>query len=117
MFKQSITAAILGSALVVSGCNTVEGAGQDIQDTGRAIERAARMSQADKDMTKTIVNKINQDAELAGLSVNVSTSKSIVSLSGSVESRQQRSTLVNIARSTSGVKSVNDRLQINQIKS
>lgn len=32
---------LLSSAALLSGCNTVEGAGQDLRAGGRAIERAA----------------------------------------------------------------------------
>ena len=33
--------ALLAFALVAMGCNTVEGAGQDIKATGQAVEKAA----------------------------------------------------------------------------
>jgi len=32
----------LAAALVLSGCNTVEGVGKDIKQGGQAIERAAK---------------------------------------------------------------------------
>jgi entericidin B len=32
---------ILGVALMVTGCNTIEGAGKDIKATGGAIEKSA----------------------------------------------------------------------------
>lgn len=32
---------LLASAALLSGCNTTEGIGQDVQSGGRAIERAA----------------------------------------------------------------------------
>lgn len=30
------------SSLAVTGCNTVEGAGEDVQSAGRSVERAAQ---------------------------------------------------------------------------
>jgi len=36
------TAALLAIAFVLAGCNTVRGAGQDIQRAGNAIEDAAK---------------------------------------------------------------------------
>jgi predicted small secreted protein len=35
---------LAGFALVVAGCNTVEGLGQDVQAGGKAIEKAADKS-------------------------------------------------------------------------
>ncbi len=35
-------AALLAACFVLAGCNTVKGAGQDIQRAGQAIENAAR---------------------------------------------------------------------------
>lgn len=44
--KKIITAAVISvlslSLLVLSGCNTVQGAGKDIVNTGKAIEKASR---------------------------------------------------------------------------
>jgi predicted small secreted protein len=37
----AMTVAALVLALGFAGCNTVEGAGQDIKSTGKAIERTA----------------------------------------------------------------------------
>jgi predicted small secreted protein len=34
--------ALLAAAFVLAGCNTVRGAGQDIQKAGNAIENAAK---------------------------------------------------------------------------
>jgi entericidin B len=42
MLKQiAALAALAGLALVVAGCNTIEGAGKDVKATGQAIEKAA----------------------------------------------------------------------------
>jgi predicted small secreted protein len=37
-------AAILGVAVMVAGCNTIEGAGKDIKAAGGGIEKAAAKS-------------------------------------------------------------------------
>jgi len=39
--RQFITAALLAGSLVLAGCNTIEGAGEDIQSAGNAVEDAA----------------------------------------------------------------------------
>ncbi|NCC22761.1 MAG: entericidin A/B family lipoprotein [Alphaproteobacteria bacterium] len=37
-----LTTTLIGTALVLSACNTVEGVGKDIQKAGQAIEDAGR---------------------------------------------------------------------------
>lgn len=41
MSKKIIAAMLLSSALILSACNTVEGAGKDVQSAGKAVEKAA----------------------------------------------------------------------------
>jgi predicted small secreted protein len=33
---------LLAAALLLAGCNTIQGAGKDIQKAGQAVERAAK---------------------------------------------------------------------------
>lgn len=39
--KKLIALALAASFVFLAGCNTIEGAGQDVKATGRAIEKAA----------------------------------------------------------------------------
>jgi len=41
MSKRIVAALLLSSALVLSACNTVEGAGKDVQSAGKAVEKSA----------------------------------------------------------------------------
>jgi len=41
MNRKIITAFLLGSSLILAACNTVEGAGRDVQSAGKAVEDAA----------------------------------------------------------------------------
>ncbi|HCW59673.1 MULTISPECIES: entericidin A/B family lipoprotein [Sphingobium] len=41
MAKKIITALLLTGSLIVAACNTVEGAGRDVQSAGKAVEDAA----------------------------------------------------------------------------
>ncbi|MEJ7925521.1 entericidin A/B family lipoprotein [Sphingobium sp. AN641] len=41
MTKKLITALLLSGSLFVTACNTVEGAGRDVQSAGQAVEKAA----------------------------------------------------------------------------
>ena len=40
--KPSFTILLIGLALTMAACNTVQGIGQDVKSVGSAIERAAR---------------------------------------------------------------------------
>ena len=40
--RKSTSFIVLSIALVLAGCNTVKGVGQDIEKAGSAIERAAK---------------------------------------------------------------------------
>lgn len=42
MKKQSIVFLLLMAAFVLSGCNTIEGVGKDVQRGGAALEEAAK---------------------------------------------------------------------------
>lgn len=41
MVKKFLTALLLTGTFVVAACNTVEGAGKDVQSAGKAVENAA----------------------------------------------------------------------------
>jgi predicted small secreted protein len=38
---KTLTLSLLAAMLLLSGCNTVEGAGKDVKATGQAVEKAA----------------------------------------------------------------------------
>jgi predicted small secreted protein len=38
---KTLTLLLLAAMLLLSGCNTVEGAGKDVKATGQAVEKAA----------------------------------------------------------------------------
>lgn len=41
MIRATIATLALGAAMILSACNTVEGAGRDLQSAGEAIEETA----------------------------------------------------------------------------
>lgn len=41
MTRKYIAAFLIGSSLILSACNTVEGAGRDVQSVGKTVEEAA----------------------------------------------------------------------------
>lgn len=42
MTRKFLTALLLTGSLMVAACNTVEGAGRDVQSAGEAVEGAAK---------------------------------------------------------------------------
>ena len=63
----------------------------------------------DTDINSTVVSKLSSDKSLSGTTINVKTSKGIVSLSGNVDSDTQASAATEIAQSTPYVKDVNTK--------
>lgn len=41
MIRTLFASLLLGSSLLIAACNTVEGAGKDVQSAGQAVENAA----------------------------------------------------------------------------
>jgi predicted small secreted protein len=41
MIRKLVTLALVAGSFIVAACNTVEGAGQDVQSAGEAVEKAA----------------------------------------------------------------------------
>ena len=41
MMRKLVTLALVAGSFIVAACNTVEGAGQDVQSAGEAVEKAA----------------------------------------------------------------------------
>lgn len=41
MSKKIVAALLLTGSLMLAACNTVEGAGKDVQSAGKAVEKAA----------------------------------------------------------------------------
>ncbi len=42
MTKKIVAAVLLTGSLMLAACNTVEGAGKDVQSAGQAVEKAAK---------------------------------------------------------------------------
>jgi hypothetical protein len=63
-------------------------------------------------ITAKIKSKMALDDTVKALSINVDTKGTVVTLSGSVNSESERSRAVALARETSGVTAVNDRLAV-----
>lgn len=67
----------------------------------------------DATVTTRVKTSLLNDADVAGLKIDVDTFKGVVTLSGAVKSRAEADKAVAIARRTPGVKSVKSTLQVN----
>jgi hyperosmotically inducible protein len=90
-----------------------------MRETGAAIGEkvasgAARAEQAldEGSLTAKIKAKMALDDTVKALAIDVDTTGSVVTLTGSVHSESERAKAVALARDTAGVTAVNDRLVI-----
>lgn len=100
-----------GCALIVVGGAGAEAgyiAGQEDQTAGEVID--------DQWITTKIKTKLVADWEVNALKINVDTEKGVVTLSGTVGSRNEAEKAIRIARETKGVKKVVDKLKVEDAK-
>jgi hyperosmotically inducible protein len=87
-------------------------AGARIGERVAAGANQAQLLARDAALTAKIKSKMALDDLVKARTIDVDTSDGVVTLSGSVESREQRERAVRLARETDGVTSVNDLLTI-----
>ena len=117
----------LGYRLNDSGVETPVSARQDTpgvdtakaRQTGAAIGEkvatgaaAAEQALSEGALTAKIKSKMALDDTVKALSIDVDTKGTVVTLSGSVNSENERAKAVQLARETDGVTAVNDRLVV-----
>jgi osmotically-inducible protein OsmY len=108
---------VLALALAAAiGCNRAETRNQTDRAASEIKTTAARAGNALADglLTTRIQAQYFADEQVKGRYVDVSTSDKVVTLKGFVESPAARERALQIARSTSGVRQVNDQLLIGQ---
>jgi hyperosmotically inducible protein len=91
----SVCAALL-VATVLSGCG---------KSVGETIDDAT--------ITTRVKTALLNEPDVAGLAIDVDTSKGVVTLSGQVKTKTEEDRAVAIARRTPGVSSVRSTLQVN----
>lgn len=85
-------------------------AGHEIAQEARKAEKAAEPTAEDLALTAKIKAKLAADPNVSALHIDVDTQEKVVTLSGRVSTPSERDQAVSIARNTSGVKAVLDRL-------
>ncbi len=89
--------------------------------TGAADTMREKASEAgevlgDAGITTAVKTKLLADPDVGGLKIDVDTTEGIVSLKGTVNTAIEKKRAVDIARETTGVKSVKDQLKIEKKK-
>jgi osmotically-inducible protein OsmY len=88
--------------------------GSDLSEQlGEATSSVAAAS-SDATITAAVKSKMVLDSTVSGLQIDVDTEGGVVTLTGNVANAGIRDRAIAIARSTEGVKNVQDRLTINQ---
>lgn len=67
---------------------------------------------SDPGITAAVKTRLLADPDVAGLKIDVDTQNGVVTLSGRVETAAAKAEAMSIARDTTGVKSVNDKLTV-----
>jgi osmotically-inducible protein OsmY len=98
LYALAITAAL--TTMSVSGCAVT--AGQS--SVGEYIDDAA--------ITASVKTRFAEDKEVSATRISVETLKGVVQLSGFATTAAERARAVEIARSTKGVRSVHDAIQV-----
>lgn len=86
-----------------------------IDETRRKADDSARgvgETMGDAGITTAVKTKLLADTAVSGLNIDVDTNEAVVTLKGEVHSAAEKRRAMEIARETSGVKSVKDQLKI-----
>lgn len=118
MDRSYVAGAVVASALLLAGCERDAVGNKASPTTGelaakaeRQIEKAGEMLD-DATITARIKTALVTEPGLKGLSIDVDTSRNVVSLSGTVASDAARKQAEDIARKTEGVKEVRNNLAV-----
>ena len=118
-----LAAAALAGALALgaAGCDRSGPAEQVGSDAGRAIDQAAaKMGQAtdaakaldDASLAARVKSKLIAEAGPAGLAIDVTTARGVVTLQGTVDAPDVRERAARAASGVDGVRSVENRLVV-----
>jgi osmotically-inducible protein OsmY len=95
--------------------HAAEKTGDAAKKAGKATENAAKDAGAnitDASITSAVKTKLLADTKVGGLKIDVDTNSHVVTLSGPVHSAAEKAEAVRLAKNTTGVKSVIDKLTI-----
>ena len=117
MFKK-LSVVFLGLAVSVmtAGAASAQSATQEAKDKTKAAAQKTAQVFTDAEITTAVKTKLLADKTVGGLKIDVDTTDGVVTLTGPVHSGVERSHALKLARETSGVKSVKNKLVLEKAK-
>ncbi len=106
---------VVDALIVAPGATPTSGVGDAAKDVARDARDAASEAGGvlgDAGITSAVKTKMLADTDVAGLKIDVDTKDGVVTLAGNVSTAIEKRRAVEIARETTGVKSVKDQLKI-----
>jgi hyperosmotically inducible periplasmic protein len=95
------------------GRESAETARRAVDSTGQTADRAGAVL-TDAAVTSAVKAKLLADPAVSGLAIDVDTTDHVVTLSGTVTNRGEATRALSLARDSSGVKSVIDKLRVSR---
>jgi len=102
----------VASALATQEPQSTAGKAKD--KTQDAAKKTATVL-TDAEITSAVKTKLLGDTKVAGLKIDVDTDHGVVTLTGPVKSRAEKTEALRLARTTMGVKSVQDKLVVESV--
>lgn len=117
--KLSVVICAAAVTLLTAGYASAQSTAQEAKDKTKAAGQATRDAAnqtgdraADAAITAAVKTKLLADTKVGGLKINVDTKDNVVTLSGKVHSVAERNEAVRLARTTTGVKKVVNKLTL-----
>lgn len=112
MMKHVTTAVLAAAVVFAGGLASAQSATQETKDKTKAAAHHTGAAMTDAEITSAVKSKLLADKTVAGLQLDVDTSDHVVTLSGQAKSAAERAQAMRLARNTSGVKSVVDKITV-----
>jgi osmotically-inducible protein OsmY len=112
MVKQLNVAICAAATVLMTSAVSAQTATQEAKEKTSAAVQATGQVVSDAEITASVKSKLLADKTVGGLKLDVDTDKAVVTLKGKVHSATERDQALRLARSTSGVTRVVNKLEI-----
>jgi hyperosmotically inducible protein len=105
---------VAGGSAAMPGEYNTSATGQTVEGEAREGAGAIGETASDAALTASVKSKLLANDTVDGLRIDVDSENGVVTLTGTVSSTREKTEAVRIARATEGVKTVQDKLVVNQ---
>jgi hyperosmotically inducible protein len=105
---------VAGGSAALPGEYNTSATGQTAEGEAREGAAAIGETASDAALTASVKSKLLANDTVDGLKIDVDSENGVVTLTGTVSSTREKTEAVRIARATEGVKTVQDKLVVNQ---